>query len=121
MRRRVLLSGASALAVGCTGRLTPAGAIAREGGCPSEPPDEQHELIDAAVAVAVTVCLLAASYTARLAISRAPVMTAVWTFLLGVVLGCVIGWAIATLHSGLPRKPDAVALAALLDRIKRGK
>ena len=96
MRRRVLPSGASAVAAGCMGRLTPAGAIVREGGCPSEPPDEQHWLIDAAVAVAVTVCLLAASYTGRLAIARAPVMTAFWTFLLGVVLGCVIGWAIHT-------------------------
>jgi len=36
-------------------------------------------------------------------------------FLFGVVLGCVIGWSIAILHSGLPRKLDAVAPAALLD------
>ena len=118
MRRRVLLGGASALAVGCTGRLTPAGAIVREGGYQSESPDEQHWLIDAAVAVAVTVCLLVASICLvhqLVSIASVPGMTAVWIFLFGVVLGCVIGWAIATLHSGLPRKPDAVALAALLD------
>lgn len=122
MRRRILLGGGSALAVGCTG-TDASRAILREGACPCEPLDEQRWLIDAAVAVAVTVCFLVASILYRTpvgAIASMPGVTAVWTLLFGVVLGCAIGRSIAALRSGLPRKPDAVALAALLDRIKKG-
>ena len=60
MRRRVLLGGGSAVTVGCRG-TDASRAILREGACPCEPLDEQHWPIDAAVAVAVTVCLLVAS------------------------------------------------------------
>ena len=42
----------------------------------------------------------------------------VFLFLFGVALGWAIGWALATLR-GQPQQPDTLAVAAVLDRMKR--
>lgn len=40
-------------------------------------------------------------------------------FVWGVAFGAAIGWALATLRGQPPRKPDTLAAAAVLDRLKQ--